>query len=72
MGPRGMENRAWSKHFTVYLFIFLLLNCMDVFPILKIHFGTSLHDPVVRNPPAKEGDTNMILSPGRFHILGGS
>lgn len=45
---------------------------MDVFPILKIHFGTSLRDPVVGNPPAKEGDTNMILSPGRFHILGGS
>ena len=42
MGPRRVENRAWSKHFTVYLLTFLLLNCVDVFPILKIRFGTPL------------------------------
>ena len=46
----------------------LLLNCMDVFPILKIHFGTSLRDPVVGNQPAKAGDTSLIPSPGRFHM----
>lgn len=27
---------------------------------------------VVKNPPAKAGDTGSILSPGRFHMLWGS
>ena len=26
-----------------------------------------LGDPMVRNPPANEGDIGLILGPGRFH-----
>ena len=31
-----------------------------------------LGGPVVKNPPAKAGDTGSILGPGRFHIPQGN